>query len=64
MAASPGDLDKGNISSLRDILGGPVWQQRMVRSPIKVAPIVNDITVLGVSEKSEDPFPFLKRKRF
>ena len=46
MTAPPGDLDKGNISPLRDSLGGPVWQQRTVRSPIKVTPNVNDITVL------------------
>lgn len=42
----PGDFDKGSISSLKDILGGPVWQCRRVRSPFNVTPNFRDTTLL------------------
>lgn len=67
MRACPGDLDKGSISPLKDILGGPVWQCRRVityQSHPKFQgynfPIQE--VLLSISETFKDPFPFLKRR--
>ena len=67
--ARPGDLDKGSISPLKDILCGPVWQCRRVityQSHAKFQgynlPIQE--VLLGISETFKNPFPFLKRRLF